>query len=99
MIATGVPDANTRVVHQLAPDGAVELFALELDPDNDWSQPTPPPQTAHFMIERSAVSDRGTPTGRSAERGAGSRGLTWGVSLGWYESILIEGPLFVAPPG
>ena len=27
----------------------------------------------------------------------GLHGLTWEVSIGWYESILNEGPLFVAP--
>lgn len=48
-------------------------------------------------IEHWKASDRGTPTGRAAKRGAESRCLTWEVSSGWYESILTEGPLSVTP--
>lgn len=37
MIATGVLLRGYSVVGQLAPDGAVELVALEIDLDIDWS--------------------------------------------------------------
>lgn len=37
MIATGVLLRGYSVVGRLAPDGAVELVALEIDLDNDWS--------------------------------------------------------------
>ena len=37
MIATGVLVRSYSVVGQLAPDGAVELVALELDLGTNWS--------------------------------------------------------------
>jgi hypothetical protein len=37
MIATGVLVRSYSVVGQLAPDGAVELVALELDLGSDWA--------------------------------------------------------------
>ena len=37
MIATGALVRGYSVVGQLAPDGAVELVALELDIGTDWS--------------------------------------------------------------